>query len=198
MNYHLCKTRLNYNDTESFEYALQYYYKHFNSFSHFYKWAFFLRLHNFGNTKAMDINYPLYGLKLHKLSEFIFKKNQYSLKFNKVLTSISKFNSAFPRSKNLIHMLKLASLFECGYYEKAIMEIDSYEHFLRKNKQVHSMAKSRGLKFKDAVTAFINFKTKSNFQDKELVLRKIISGELRGHLYFWLLEKAKEINASIK
>jgi len=253
MNYHLCKTRLNEGDYESFKFAIDFYYKNFDSFRHFYKWAFFLRMHNFANTKALELDYCKYGILAHKMSEFIFAKNIYAHtagnyldyrgamnifwfkfaflnseelsefmnkcidiiqtdqqsqmmdymnaflffkknQFEKTLEMISRLSSSVLYKKNIIYMLKLAALYECGNYDEAIMEIDSYEHYLRKNQTVASRARQRGLDFKHAILTFIKLKTDENYYDKDSVLQKIKSGEIRCHLFSWLNEKADEFS----
>ncbi|MBS1552240.1 MAG: hypothetical protein JST15_09265 [Bacteroidetes bacterium] len=117
---------------------------------------------------------------------FFEKKN-----FNGSLEEVNKVKFNFFVYKYDVKLLMLKSFYELGYYENALSMIDSFSHFLSKNKIVSETEKERFGNFNSFLKVLIKIKTGSvTSGDKNLSKR--ISGTKIVNSRKWLLEKAHE------
>jgi len=93
--------------------------------------------------------------------------------------------------KNILHKLKIAVLYEMRFYQDTLYSIDTYEHFVRNNKDVSEGIKKAGLRFTNAIINLI--KAKTNSAVNELNLKKIIDENKNSHFGFWIKEKVQEL-----
>lgn len=122
-----------------------------------------------------------------------FEKN----KFESSLEEISKVKYKYFIYKYDVKLLMLKSYYELGYFENALFLIDSFSHFLSKNRTVSELEKERFGNFLLNLKSLIKIKTGSA-SGKGDDLYRIISGIRVINSRKWLLEKAKELAKSKK
>lgn len=113
--------------------------------------------------------------------------------FGKCLERLSKKDSlSFPEIKLYRNELKLSSLYELSYFEGVLSEIDSFEHFLRKNKNISDFVKKLNFKFVNGVRKLIKINlgklVASDIEMKEVM--ELTQNSLWG---FWFKEKVEEL-----
>ncbi len=139
------------------------------------------------STKYSEVvkNYSLYCI--------LFKEQQY----DKCLKNLSKkpIEDLFSL-KTYRYQLKLCCLYELKYYESVFSEVDSFEHFLRKNKFISETIKAGCMKFLNAI------KILAKLQTREFVIKKLQGKEILDSTQnlvwgFWFKEKLNELHAKI-
>ena len=122
-----------------------------------------------------------------------FEKNN----FVSSLEEICKVKYKYFVYKYDVKLLMLKSYYELGYFENALFLIDSFSHFLSKNRTVSELEKERFGNFLLNLKSLIKIKTGSA-SGKGDDLYRIISGIRVINSRKWLLEKAKELAKSKK
>jgi hypothetical protein len=126
--------------------------------------------------------------------------------FEKALSYLSKINiNSFFDSlddnlyfKNDIKKYTIVCFVELGYYENALIQIDSYKHFLNYSKIIPESIKFSSHNFLNLLSEVIFLKMefdeyRSVQLEKKILLQK---GKLNSYLYNWLLKKSIEIRKS--
>ncbi len=99
----------------------------------------------------------------------------------------------FPQIKINKHKVKICSLFELSYFEEAILSIDSFEHFLRKNKNVSEIVKTENLKFVSGMKKLLKIRL-GDYSEPDFELNKIIEMNRNSLFGYWFEEKSGQIN----
>ncbi len=115
--------------------------------------------------------------------------------FDKALEEITKVNHKFFVYKFDVKLIMLKIYYEQGSYESGISLIDSFSHFLSKNKSVSAIDKERFGKFLKFLNSLIKIKTGS-VSMKDINLKKQISDTVGITSKKWLLKKFEELEGT--
>lgn len=116
--------------------------------------------------------------------------------FDKALEYIANVQIEFFSFKFHLKILYLQIYYELNYSEQALSMIDSFKHFLKKNKYVSEIMGERYKKFTDYYCKLVYLKikiSKSISQSEIKMLKKKISDEGWFYNKNWLLEKVNEL-----
>jgi hypothetical protein len=142
-------------------------------------------------TKYSDKTNPEYteGIKNISYACVYFKEKS----FGKCLEHLSKKDSfSNPEIKLYRNALKLCCLYELSYFENVLSEIDSTEHFLRKNKFVSERNNINSLKFVNCLKKLIKIKIgESGEPDTEM--KEILESTQNLQWGYWFKEKVNEL-----
>lgn len=111
--------------------------------------------------------------------------------YEKALEYESKIDYSTMQMKYYMRDVRLCSLYELGEYESALNLVDSYRHFIRKEKNFKGEMKKGYKEFVEHVNDLIKLKLGSSKVYPEQFIKKISnSGTMRKA---WLLAKAEEL-----
>lgn len=116
-----------------------------------------------------------------------FKKGE----FQKSLQSLNRVKNDYIILKLDIKSWTLKIYFELGYYDQALSYMDSYRHFLSKNKTLSDHFRERHINYLKNVQELIRLKYKKSQREASLMIKEIINTGNIVHKE-WLIEKLKE------
>jgi hypothetical protein len=134
---------------------------------------------------------PVYikDIRDYSFAFFYFKDNR----FEECLKILSQKDSlGTPSIKINKHKLKICCLYELGHLVEAISAIDSFEHFLRNNKNVSEIVKTENLKFVSSLKKLIRIRL-GEINDPDMELTKIIELNKNSVFGYWFEEKFKQM-----
>lgn len=112
--------------------------------------------------------------------------------FERTLEFLSKFSNQDIIIKNNTTMLKISSLYSLGYTEEARHNLESYEHYARKNAEISEERTDFALLYIRSVRALIKCRTDSGIAD-ENVLNKTIEDNKNRNFGFWFKAEAEKL-----
>ncbi len=124
----------------------------------------------------------------YSFSFFYFKENR----IEECLKILSQKDSlSTPSIKINKHKLKICCLYELGHLVEAISAIDSFEHFLRNNKNVSEIVKTENLKFVSSLKKLIRIRL-GEVSDPDLEITRIIELNKNSVFGYWFEEKLQK------
>jgi hypothetical protein len=146
-------------------------------------------IENFSSMLHPDYREDMYNFALAHLN---FEKQNYV----KALSAIYKVNHDFFVFKYDARIVMLKIFFETSQYEQALSMIDSFSHYLNKNKKVPPLDKERFgnflkyvknlIKIRTGMAIFDEFEFKKNFETENMIGKK------------WIAEKYSEIKTELE
>lgn len=113
-----------------------------------------------------------------------FKKKEYK----EALRRVSRKDILnFPQIKINKHKIKICSMFELSFFEEAILAIDSFEHFLRKNRNVSEIVKTENLKFVSGMKKLLKIRH-GEYTEPDFELDRIIEMNRNSLFGYWFEE----------
>lgn len=113
--------------------------------------------------------------------------------YEKSLKHLSTINSKRLNMKLNVKNLSILNYYELGYNEELISQIDTYKHFLHRDKNAAESLKQRDTNFIKFVSALVKIQLNEN-SESALQLKKEIEAVPYFNLKEWLLEKAGELS----
>jgi hypothetical protein len=100
---------------------------------------------------------------------------------------MDKFNVSFD-----IRFLRFKIYYEMDYIEEALSMIDSFEHFLKKDRRINKNVKPSYIGFTKYYKKLLQFKIKENYTSAGIIRDKIMKDKV--HEMKWLMKKAEELS----
>jgi hypothetical protein len=148
-----------------------------------------------GDTENLKIFIRKYSEKvMPELAEDIQEYSNAILNFKnesyeKCLFMVSKKDKlTSPALKICKHKLKIICLFELRHTEEALLAIDSFEHYLRNNKNVYEILKTENLQFTSSIRKLLKNFYEKRF-DAEFEFLKLSETEKNSIFGLWLEKK---------
>jgi len=127
-----------------------------------------------------------------ELSDFSFAMIEFSRgEYEKALKSLSKINLEMSNMKFEIKNILIMIYYELNYSEELISMIDTYRHYLNRDKALSDSIRRSGILFVNSVSELVKLKQKEK-SGSVLKLKREISELQSSGLKEWIIKKAEE------